>query len=317
MKNPRYSHGEDLRKGYKKLNEKISKVDVYTENETIQKLKSNTFHYTKWFGKSGNRKLIIADINLYKSILHYTEHYPHAINFRGRLMLLVKYDNNLNNIKCKCGNILKYNANNKSFTFTCKKCMPTPNSFYFYELQYGKELGLKKYNKMKAKAKIKLCGHQNKEWFIKRYGDDGEDAYKKHYEKIMKTREERGVVSYSKISQELFWMILAELTEKEKEEADIRFYTYDEKREQRINLSKEDNKILKETNRVTMFIDFKFNNKFIEFDGTYWHKGKEDIDRRRDIVLKNKGYEILHVPEAEFKKGKHEVVEECVNYLRL
>ena len=307
---------EAVKRSYAELRINLKNCNPYTEKKTIQKLKSETLYYKKWFGKSGNRKLIVEDLRLYKSVLYHTQNYPHSINFRGRLILLCEHDNNLDNIRCKCGDILKYNANGKKFVMACLNCKPRSNSLEFFIQRYGKD-GREKFKQMKQRVQEKSKGFMSKEWFVKKYGyTEGKQRYTEHYEKIFKTREENGIYSYSKISQELFWSILNKLSEEEKAENDIRFYTFDNRHEQRINLNKKDKEILGDLNRVTMFVDFKWNNKIIEFDGSYWHKGREEHDLKRDRVLVTKGYQILHVKENNFKTNPADVVENCVNFLR-
>ena len=39
----------------------------------------------------------------------------------------------------------------------------------------------------------------------------------------------------------------------------------------------------------------------VEYDGIFWHTGKEDIDRRRNYYVISKGYKVLRI------KGKHKI----------
>lgn len=83
----------------------------------------------------------------------------------------------------------------------------------------------------------------------------------------------------------------------------------------RINFNKNDKKIIGE-NKICMYVDFHYNNKIIEFDGTYWHKNNLD-DIKKNIILKSKNYEILRIKEKDFDNNFDKVLKRCLKYLNL
>lgn len=68
-------------------------------------------------------------------------------------------------------------------------------------------------------------------------------------------------------------------------------------------------------NRTKYHIDFIFNNKIIEFDGTYYHKDK-DKDIAKDKFLNLKGYEVLHIDELEYKNYPEQILNKCIQFLK-
>lgn len=44
----------------------------------------------------------------------------------------------------------------------------------------------------------------------------------------------------------------------------------------------------------------------VEYDGIFWHQGKEDYDRRRNYFVINQGYKVLRI------KGKHKVPDQAI-----
>ncbi|HAT61554.1 MAG TPA: hypothetical protein DCS83_03245 [Prevotella sp.] len=84
------------------------------------------------------------------------------------------------------------------------------------------------------------------------------------------------------------------------------------------------------------FYDIKYNNKIIEYFGDFWHhnpelyeedwvnpisklnsREKQAYDEERISVAKNNGYEILIIWERDYKKNPTEVLEKCLNFLKL
>lgn len=78
-----------------------------------------------------------------------------------------------------------------------------------------------------------------------------------------------------------------------------------------IKLSKYANSL----NKIKYHIDFIFNNKIIEFDGTYYHKDK-DKDIAKDKFLNLKGYEVLHIDELEYKNNPEQILNKCIQFLK-
>ena len=171
-----------------------------------------------------------------------------------------------------------------------------------YIKRYGEELGIKKHKEF-CKT-MSRCRTQ--EAFIKKYG---KDEGKKRYAKSRGSR-------YSKISQKLFWLIFENLSKEEKEQV----YFAENKKEFRIELSQnEKNEI--ENKAKNFFLDFKFKNKIIEYDGKYWHtlKFRENYNKKRKEILEKRGYKILLINENEFsykRKQSNEIIEKCLRFLR-
>jgi G:T-mismatch repair DNA endonuclease (very short patch repair protein) len=130
----------------------------------------------------------------------------------------------------------------------------------------------------------------------------------------------RGFNKISKISNALFQNIEKEINEKcyyGKEEQTIQFY---------------------EGEKYSCFyVDFKINNKIIEFYGDYWHGNPilykyddivggiykhskvEDIwkrDKERIEKIKGNGYDILIIWEYDYKKNKEDIKNKCIKWIK-
>jgi very-short-patch-repair endonuclease/transposase len=119
----------------------------------------------------------------------------------------------------------------------------------------------------------------------------------------------------SLISQKLFWSIYNLLNFQEKQ-----FCKFSELNiEKKIYITNDDKcKLLEVKNKLNKncyFIDFIFNNKIIEFDGTYYHKDK-DKDIAKDKFLNLKGYEVLHIDELEYKNYPEQILNKCIQFLK-
>lgn len=118
---------------------------------------------------------------------------------------------------------------------------------------------------------------------------------------------------YSKISQELFFKILAIVRENYSQ---IFFATIngEEKFSEYMVVDPE--------NGSKFFLDFyiKDNNKVIEFDGDYWHgeqRGNKQRDMEREEKLKQLGYiNIFHVKERDYRSDPEKVIKECIDFIR-
>lgn len=74
--------------------------------------------------------------------------------------------------------------------------------------------------------------------------------------------------------------------------------------------------------------DFLWNNKVIEFNGTYWHRDSRFFDdsienlkiRKRDELrlsaLREKGYDVKIVWEADYENDPFKILDECVVFLK-
>ena len=119
----------------------------------------------------------------------------------------------------------------------------------------------------------------------------------------------------SLISQKLFWSIYNLLNFQEKQ-----FCKFSELNiEKKIYITSNDKcrllEVKNKLNKNCYFIDFIFNNKIIEFDGTYYHKDK-DKDIAKDKFLNLKGYEVLHIDELEYKNYPEQILNKCIQFLK-
>jgi len=274
--------------------------NFYTKKETIELLKND---YKNYLGKSGNRKLISKDINLYCSVYHHTKHMDNLnrnLNkFSYRLLILI---NNVN-IYCEKHNKLKhwkFNADNE-FIIGCAQCEPKYPSKNWFKLKFGDDWH--EHYEFR-KNKVKLNKANSLEWHINKYGDVGVEKYRKYVLKKMKTLTELKANRYSKISQELFWELYDLMLNKEDT------YFHDLNKEYVIKIPKKYNH-----ENVIMMLDFKHKNKIIEYNGNYWHnKEKDDI---RYSILKEMGYQILIITSDDYNRNKKskKIINKCLNFL--
>jgi len=163
---------------------------------------------------------------------------------------------------------------------------------------YGKEEGTKRY-----KMFIERMAYSNTiDYYIDKYGNELGEIYYTEY--IIKCTKRNKL--YSKISQKLFWMIYHNLTNNEK----MKCYFGELNEEYVFYVNTTDIKI--------MYVDFKLEDKIIEFDGTYWHSLEESKinDKIRDNYLQSKNYKILRIKEQDFVDNNTAVVEKCLLFLR-
>jgi len=123
-------------------------------------------------------------------------------------------------------------------------------------------------------------------------------------------------MSFSFISQELFWNILEKIKDMYNE---IYFASFDNG-EKNYQINKE---YVVNTNYGFRLLDFyiKDINKCIEFDGTYWHgrvgrgnKNRDEI-REKEILETNPDMKILHIKEEDYKYNKEDVLNKCMKFI--
>jgi very-short-patch-repair endonuclease len=167
----------------------------------------------------------------------------------------------------------------------------------YYINEYGYSLGNEKW--------VEYCKNNDKtslKSFIKRYGEEtGLYKYNIFLEKLRSSTHNR---YYSKISQELFWRLYNKLDK----DSNIRF----------AELNGECFFYPNKEWRKVFAVDFKFNNKIIEFDGDYWHSNDNSkmIDNLRDEYLKKKGYLVLRIKESEYRETPKLVENKCIKFLK-
>ena len=148
---------------------------------------------------------------------------------------------------------------------------------------------------------------------IQKYGE--EDGLKRFNERQIKWLTNYKRTNFSKISQTLFWDILE--TEPTIKNNNIFFATYNKGNID--NSGKNNEYRLKLLNGVILpdFFDLD-NKKIIEFDGTYYHRLTPENSLRedkRDRMILESGYEMLHITETEYKNNKQEIIKKCVLFL--
>ena len=206
-----------------------------------------------------------------------------------------------------------------------KKIKPYKNgrTLFEYQERYGVEDGYKRWLLRNKKQSYRF----SKEYYIKQFGvEEGEKlwiTYKNNMDKtsltsfIKRYGEKIGSIKYyeyidklfkcglfySKISQELFW--------------GINQYLFDDNLVKFYEKNGEEIFYINKFGLKCIFVDFKYKNKIIEFDGDYWHNKPEQIiqDKLRDEYLTSVGYEILRVKESEYIKNKEEMVNKCIIFL--
>jgi hypothetical protein len=293
--------------GWDKIKKDLEYIEVYKFNET-QKLVKDMLD-DDIFGRAKNRTLISKNPKLYNSILFHSkdlEKFDKNNNkFPSKIIFIRDYDSEINRLLCEdCQiNYVTYNTKNCNFNKKCKKCYYKTDDFYpqigFFKKNYGDNW--EEFYK-KDRINIKNKKVNSLEWFIKKYGDNsGLSKYNEYSKQRVDNIINLSINSYSKISQELFWLIYDDLSNDEKTNC----YFKELNREVFIN---NDNK--------THIPDFVFKNKIIEYDGTYWHnKNKDEL---RNSFYSNNGYDLLIITDNDFNRQKKpkEVVDKCVNFLR-
>lgn len=269
--------GDYVKRGWDKIKENIT-IEKYSKEETIDMLKADNL-YLKYLGKSKNRTLLKENPKLYNSIYKHTsfmdEWHNNNKKLSSRIITLIKYDGDVNKLKCNECNI---------------------NLTYFnYEIMDYKKICFSCFNNTKYKDK-----YPKKGWFKNKYGVDWEEYYKIF---LIENSKKFAKNSFSKISQKIFWEIYENLTSEEKKEC----YFKELNQEYFLN-----------TKNGFFFIDFKYKNKIIEFDGVYWHRNTKEKDDLRDLTYNQLGYEILIINENDLNKNKinKEVIEKCLNFLK-
>jgi very-short-patch-repair endonuclease len=278
----------------------LSEQNFYDKEETINLLKNN---YISYFGKSGNRKLIKDNPKLYNSIYYHTE----FLNLENknnnklphRILFLI---NNISDVKCN--NCLKkktWKILENNLEIYCYKCKPKfPQKSWFIE-KYGEngEFQYEKYFNY-----IKDIKSNSLEWYIEKYGHEGNNLYYNRYQEQNLKMNSLKSKRYSMISQDLFNSIKNRLSD----HTNLYYKTFNN--EFYIKLPKDN--ILKQT---IIFLDFKYKNKIIEYNGDYWHD--DEKDERRKKLLEDMGYEYLSISSSEYNRNKKDeyIIEKCIKFL--
>lgn len=151
---------------------------------------------------------------------------------------------------------------------------------------------------------IKRCNRHYLKYGSKRYFKENyPDNWEEELQKFLSFNN----VRYSKISQELFWSIY--------DYVDGDCYFAELNNEWKYFTNKEQRNVLGEHSKYCFYLDFKYDNKIIEFDGDYWHRETNEYDNVRDSVLIEDGYEVYRVKECDYMENKQKTIEKCVEFL--
>lgn len=172
-------------------------------------------------------------------------------------------------------------------------------------------------------SKLKLSERQTTfslDICIQKYGEVvGKARWVERQRKWLNSTKKSNPKGFSKVSQELFWLIFERLDEEVK--SNIYFAQLDKNKCRDLSGINYEYTI-KLTKRALLpdFVNIK-TKKIIEFDGTYWH-GKHKIkypnrlrDDQRDKFLIEDGYEVLHIKEADYRKNPEISVNICLEFL--
>jgi hypothetical protein len=287
-------HWDEINKLIKNCN------NFYSKKETIKLLENN---YKNYLGKSGNRKLISKDIKLYCSVFYHTKYMDlldkNLNKFSSRLIILI---NNIN-IYCDKHNKLKhwkFNKNNE-FIIGCAQCEPKYPSVKWFKLKFGNDWI--KYYEIR-KETVKKNKTNSLEWFIRKYGNIGVNKYNEYVVTKMEILSKLKANRYSKISQELFWILYHLIPDTNDT------YFHDLNNEYVIKIPEKYNH-----ENIIMMLDFKYKNKIIEYNGNYWHNTEKD--KIRYSILNEMGYQTLIITSDDFNRNKKpkEIIDKCLKFL--
>lgn len=145
---------------------------------------------------------------------------------------------------------------------------------------------------------------------IEKYGEaEGIKRFKERQEKWLSNLKHYG---FSIVSQNLFWKIFEE-TKLDCIFATNNNGTYDDTH----NL---EYKVEVETSYVKLDFYIPSLNKWIEFDGDYWHgekRGNQERDKQREdkIFKAMPGIQLKRIKECDYQKDPEKVINECVDWI--
>ena len=165
-------------------------------------------------------------------------------------------------------------------------------------------------------AKLKLSERQttfSKGICVKKYGEV--EGVKRFTERQKKWLLNHKRSNFSNISQKLFWDILE--NGKSISNNEIYFATYNNGNKDESGKNYEYRLDVIESYILPDFFD-KTSGKIIEFDGVYYHRKSPENDLRetkRDEMIIQSGYEVLHINELDYKNNKQEIINKCIAFL--
>lgn len=176
---------------------------------------------------------------------------------------------------------------------------------YYLDRGYTEEEGKKLISERQSTFSLEKC--------IEKYGEEA--GRERWLERQKKWHNSYKKSNFSKISQELFWDISINLCSL----SNIHFAELSENKLP--DFSGKNNELRMVLDKVILpdFIDTS-TKKIIEFDGTYWHgrvgHGNQTRELKRDMMMYNHGYSVLHISEDDYKKDKEKVIDTCLNFLK-
>ncbi len=185
-----------------------------------------------------------------------------------------------------------------------KRLIPS-NIEYWVEKGFNYEQSKKLVSERQRTFSLEIC--------IKKYGE--EDGLKRFNDRQIKWLSNYKKNNFSKISQKLFWDILE--TEPKIKNKNIHFATYDNGVMDNSGKNNEHRLVLMNGVILPDFIDLDLK-RMIEFDGTYYHRNTPENslrEEKRDKMIIESGYEVLHVSEYEYKQNKQEILNKCIAFL--
>lgn len=186
-----------------------------------------------------------------------------------------------------------------------KRLIPS-NIDYWIQRGFNYQQAKEKVTERQTTFSLKIC--------VKKYGET--EGHKRFNERQLKWLINYKKSNFSKISQDLFWSLL-EMVPSLKND-NIFFATY--KNGIKDNSGKNNEFRLNLISGVILPDFFHLNlGKIIEFDGIYYHRNNPENTLRevkRDKLIFESGYEVLHVSESEYKQNKEEVINKCIKFLK-
>ena len=202
--------------------------------------------------------------------------------------------------------VISKNQSSAAKNVDCEKRLLPSNIEYWVEKGFNYAQSKKLVSEKQRTFSLEIC--------IEKYGE--ENGLKRFNERQIKWLTNYKKSNFSKISQKLFWGILE--TEPKIKNKNIRFATYDNGVMDNSGKNNEHRLLLMNGVILPDFIDLDLK-KIIEFDGTYYHRNTPENSLRedkRDKMILESGYQILHVSEYDYKHNKQEIINKCINFLK-
>ena len=207
--------------------------------------------------------------------------------------------------ECEANDIIRENQINAAKQVDFEKRLLPSNIQYWVEKGFNYLQAKEKVTERQTTFSLDIC--------VQKYGE--EDGLKRFNERQIKWLTNYKKTNFSKISQTLFWGILE--SEPTIKNNNIFFATFNDGFKD--DSGKNNEYRLSLLNGVILpdFIDLA-KRKIIEFDGTYYHRLTPENslrEEKRDKMILESGYEVLHVSELEYKNNKQEIINKCIAFL--